>query len=950
MKVLLIIFIVFGSFLHSKEIDLFDKAHIDGWKQCGPGSFEIKDGVAVSKGGMGLFWYSRQKFENVTFFLDFKMEKTSHNSGVFVLFDDPGNDPNTAAKSGYEVQINNSSPSKHSTGAIYDLKPAVKVPLKNNWNTYKITCVDGWIVVNLNGEVINVFQGERGSDGYFGIQNHDPQSKVSFRNIRAVKHEQLEGIFNPIERVQIREILNPKERRHNVMDIGNHLTGAVEVMKNKSYAYKGLTVSLGHELNPFSITYDTDLMRVASVNHSKLGLIGSLWNGKHDTTLKQQKAFIVTSPALPGWSLSESFVDSRSMPFGPLPKEQLHFKGIYKKGARVLLKYTAGSTEILESPKVEKHGNFYGVSRNLFIAPRTHDLLMAVGDAGQTVSMNEESSFISYKNTSDNTVISLAIVGERLKFQQKSGLISIKIPAGEKPINFKLIMARSKSPLQKLNSNVEDVRDLLSLGKALYPEEITVPGNISKSNKPYVVDDIPVPFENPWKVFMRTAAFDFFKDGKTAAVSTWNGDVWLVKNIKGDFKNIKWKRICTGLYEPLGLKIVNDKIYVTCRDMIARLHDRNGDEEIDYIENFNNEIMATANHHEYCFDLKTDKDGNFYFAKAAPVNKGGRGFQTITPHSGTVLKLSKDGKKLEVYSTGMRAPNGIGISPNGQLTAGDNEGTWVPHCKLHWLKPNSFQGVKPAAHKSQKTETYNKPLCWFPMEVDNSGGDQIWVPDSRFGPMKGELLHLSYGTSSVYRVLKEEINGQIQGGVVRLPVQLGSSAMRSRFNSKDGQLYIIGFKGWQTNAAKEAAFQRIRFTGKKVNWPTALEVKKNGVVLRFNCELDKELAEDPTSYSVKWWNYLWGPQYGSGEFSVYNPDQKALKTGLIKESKNHRKRDSVKVKSARLLKDKKSVFLEIEMRQVMQMHIKTDLETVDGEELFFDIYNSVNEVPDLSFE
>lgn len=944
MRLFLISFFTLCCVLSSQEKILFDKDHQLGWKQCGPGSFEIKDGVATSKGGMGLFWYNKEKFQNVTFFLDFKMEKFSHNSGVFVLFDDPGNDPNAAAKSGYEVQINNGSPSKHSTGAIYDLKPAVKVTLKGDWNTYKITCVDGWIVVSLNGEVINVFKGDRGSEGFFGIQNHDPGSKVSFRNIRAVKHKQLEGIFSPIEKVKIREILNPKERQHNVMDIGSHLTGAVEVMKNKSYAYKGLTVSVGHELNPFSITYDTDLMRVASVNHSKLGLIGSLWDGKHDTTLKQQKEFIVTTLPVPGWSLSESFVDNRLVPFGPMLKEQVHFKGIYKCGARVLLKYTVGSAEVLESPKVEKHAGIYGVSRNFYVAPRSQDLLMAVGDVGQTVSINAKGDFISFKNN-DNSVVSLGISGEKLKFQQQNGRVSIKIPAGEKALKFKLVMARSTKALESINREVEDVRNLLNPGKALYPEEISAPGHISKNKKAYVIDDIPVPFENPWSVFMRTAAFDFFKDGKTAAVSTWNGDVWLVKNIAGDFKKLKWKRICTGLYEPLGLKIVDERIYVTCRDMIARLHDRNGDEEIDFIENFNNEIMATANHHEYCFDLKTDKKGNFYFSKAAPVNRGGRGFQTVTPHSGTVLKLSKDGKKLEVYSTGMRAPNGIGISPDGQLTAGDNEGTWVPHCKLHWLKPNSFQGVKPVAHKGQKTESYNRPLCWFPMEVDNSGGDQIWVEAERFGPLNGDLLHLSYGTSSIYRVMKEEVNGQIQGGVVRLPVQLGSSAMRSRFNKKDGQLYVVGFKGWQTNAAKDAAFQRVRYTGKKVNLPSGIEVKKDGVVLHFSCELERELAEDVTSYSVKWWNYLWGPQYGSGEFSVYKPDEKVLKTGLLKESKNHRKRDSVKVKSARLLKNRKSVFLEIEMRQVMQMHIKTDLETVDGEELYFDIYNTVNELP-----
>ena len=945
MKKLLFVLVILMVPVMASEIVQLDKENFKGWKQAGPGKFNIENGVATSEGGMGLFWYSLKKFENVTYDLEFKMGDPSHNSGIFVLFDDPGDDPMAAVKSGYEVQINNDKPSKHSTGAIYDLKPSVKVPLKAGWNKYRITCVDGWIVIKLNDEVINVFQGSKGHEGYFGVQNHDPNSVVSFRNIKAEVHTSLEDIFTPEEKVQIRKVLNPKERQHNVMDIGNHITACVEVLKAKNYAYKGLTVYLGHELNPYTITYDTDLLRVASVNQNKVGLIGTLYDGTHDSSLKQNKDFMVTSRPLPGWSLTNEFKDPRETQFGPIPAEMAKFKGIYRHGSRVAVKFTVGNTEAIESPRLEKHGDLYAVARSLKIGPRDHQLKMSVGDFESTVKI--EGNLATLTDPADGKKISIAVVGENLILKQDKGRLFVNVPSGDKPFKFKVVMARADKFLQKnsLNLGIEDVSGLLKPSKALYPEEIIVPGNISSSSKPYVVDDIPVPFNNPWNVYMRTAAFDFFKDGKTAAVSTWNGDVWLVKNIEGDFKNISWKRICTGLYEPLGLKIVDEKIYVTCRDMVARLHDLNGDEAIDYIENFNNDVHATANHHEYCFDLKTDKNGDFYFAKAAPVNRGGRGFQTITRHSGTVLKLSKDGSKLEVYSTGMRAPNGIGVSPDGQVTAGDNEGTWVPHCKLHWLQKGSFQGVKPVAHEGQKTAEFNKPLCWFPMEVDNSGGDQIWVTDDRWGPFKGELLHLSYGTSSIYKVMKETVDGQVQGGVFRIPVQLGSSAMRSRFNKADGQLYVIGFKGWQTNAAKEAAFQRVRYTGKKVNMPSEMHVKKDGVVLKFTTELDKELAEDPTSYRVQWWNYLWGPQYGSGEFSVYNPDKNALESGLKKESKSHRKRDNVKVHSARLLPDKKSVFIKMDMHEVMQMHIKVDLETTDGDELIYDIYNTVNKVP-----
>ena len=60
----------------------------------------------------------------------------------------------------------------------------------------------------------------------------------------------------------------------------------------------------------------------------------------------------------------------------------------------------------------------------------------------------------------------------------------------------------------------------------------------------------------------------------------------------------------------------------------------------------------------------------------------------------------------------------------------------------------------------------------------------------------------------------------MQGGIVRLlggtdaaqitgtPVQLTSSAMRARFNPTDGQLYVAGLSGWQSDAVALTGFDR----------------------------------------------------------------------------------------------------------------------------------------------
>src|SRR5205085_1858485 len=72
----------------------------------------------------------------------------------------------------------------------------------------------------------------------------------------------------------------------------------------------------------------------------------------------------------------------------------------------------------------------------------------------------------------------------------------------------------------------------------------------------YVADTITLPDDNPWNSWLRVAGLDFFKDGR-AAISTWSGDVWIVSGIDEKLEKLQWKRFATGLFQPLGLKIVD---------------------------------------------------------------------------------------------------------------------------------------------------------------------------------------------------------------------------------------------------------------------------------------------------------------------------------------------------------------------------------------------------------
>ena len=480
-----------------------------------------------------------------------------------------------------------------------------------------------------------------------------------------------------------------------------------------------------------------------------------------------------------------------------------------------------------------------------------------------------------------------------------------------------------------------DVKAIADAGHA------AVAGLDVEINRPYVVDTLTAPEKNPWNSWLRFGGFDFFADGKRAALCTWSGDVWIVSGIDGKLENLSWKRFAAGLHQTLGLKIVDDTVYVLGRDQITRLHDLNNDGEADFYENFNNDCCVTTGFHEFAFDLQTDPEGNFYYSKGSPVRPGGSGFQRISAHNGCLLKISKDGSKSEVYATGFRAPNGIGVGPNGEVTTGDNEGSWTPECPINWVKKGGFYGVVDAAHRLEKPTRRDNPICWMPWKVDRSSGGQAWVTSDKWGPFKGQMLHLSYGMCSLFHVMYENIGDEIQGGVCRFPLNFASGISRARFNTADGQLYVSGIKGWQTSASRDGAFQRVRYTGKPVHMPAELHVTKTGVDIAFTNALDPASATEVDNYAVTWFNIKWSAAYGSDLYSPTDPNKKYS----AKDDKAAFG-DELQVKSAKLSPDGKTVSLEMPgIKPVNNMMITFKIKAADGSPISLQICNTINVMP-----
>jgi azurin len=436
------------------------------------------------------------------------------------------------------------------------------------------------------------------------------------------------------------------------------------------------------------------------------------------------------------------------------------------------------------------------------------------------------------------------------------------------------------------------LRDLCKGGPAQWPQWIETKGELGAA-KPYALDTLTLPVNNPWKTLFFVSGHDSFANGD-AAICTMTGEVWLCRGIDETLQHLRWKRYATGLHQPLGLKIIKEKIYVQGRDQITCLHDLNGDDEADFYECVTNVQTTSAGGHDFITGLEQDSEGCYIIAS------GNQGVCRIKVKQ-TLLSVSDNApsqtgvssSRLEVLATGFRNPNGLGLAKDGTITTSVQEGDWTPASAICQIKPGGFYGHG-GPKDGQKVEL---PLMYLPRGLDNSCGGQCFTETDRWGPLGGQLIHFSPGAANHFLILRQQIGDTWQGAALQLPGDFRSGAQTGRINAKDGQLYVSGMFGWGTYAPDDGCFQRVRYTGGPAHLPVAFEARNNGVLLTFSDALDKDVAANKASHFAQSWNYFYSRAYGSPEFSVRHPQQHG--------------HDVETIASAHVLEDGKRLFLEI---------------------------------------
>jgi cytochrome c len=389
----------------------------------------------------------------------------------------------------------------------------------------------------------------------------------------------------------------------------------------------------------------------------------------------------------------------------------------------------------------------------------------------------------------------------------------------------------------------------------------------------------------------KVGGIDFLSDGRMV-VSTWDaaGSVYIVEN--HDSKNpseIKHKLFAQGLAEPLGLKVVNDRIFVMQKQEMTELVDTNGDDVADEYKTLCDDWKVSANFHEFGFGLE-EKDGFLYATLATAIEPGGASSNPQIEDRGKVLKVNINTGERTFVAHGLRTPNGIGKGYGGDIYVADNQGDWLPSSKIVQVKQGAWYGSRSVDFEGTENLKETPPLVWLPQdEIGNSPSTPLTL---NVGPYKNQMIHGEVTHGGVKRVFVEEIEGQRQGALFRFIQGLEAGVNRMRW-SPDGALYVggIGAPGnWGQTSKLWYGLQRLEYNGESAFEMLAVRAKTNGMEIEFTEALEPGDGWQVSSYEIMQWYYLPTVEYGGPKM-----DNRELA-----------------VKSATVSEDRKRVFLEID--------------------------------------
>ena len=374
----------------------------------------------------------------------------------------------------------------------------------------------------------------------------------------------------------------------------------------------------------------------------------------------------------------------------------------------------------------------------------------------------------------------------------------------------------------------------------------------------YDLETIPGPFAG-----CRVSDIAFGDDGVLYCLAMTEGQVWRTRlPPPGKREQVAWQRYATGLHHPIGLAVVDGRLYVAHKPEITELIDHDGDGTVDRQRTVATGWGLSTGWHEYCFGLGVDAEKNLWFG----LNTGffwnvGPGLANAGRFRGSIMRVEHGTERLTEVATGCRVPNGIAPGPDGNMFFTDNQGDWIQSSKLAHVVPGRFYGHPETREKELAKGVFpdGTSAVWLPHDMSRSTSGPVHdTTAGAFGPFADQLFvgDVGYGANGgVMRMALEKVDGEYQGACMRFIKGQPRGCERMKFGP-DRLLYMATL----TDGIVRATFNgRLPLAIHSVG----IHPQGAGFTVRLTKPLAKSCTIDPQRIAVRRWHYIYSDYYGS---------------------------------------------------------------------------------------
>ncbi len=161
---------------------LFDGKTLSGWKAIdNPNAWRVENGVVIGDGDRSHL-FSPGTYTNLEFKAEVNLNHSGNSGMYFRVKMEPG------WPSGYEAQVENTSPDPQRTGSLYNFhKVGEQLVQDDTWWTEHIIAIGNRIIIKINDKIVTDFVDEKNTykSGHLAFQQHNVGSVVQYRNVMA---------------------------------------------------------------------------------------------------------------------------------------------------------------------------------------------------------------------------------------------------------------------------------------------------------------------------------------------------------------------------------------------------------------------------------------------------------------------------------------------------------------------------------------------------------------------------------------------------------------------------------------------------------------------------------------------------------------------------------------------------------------------------------------------